>query len=129
MCDCLHLFSVSFQSAQCLPCLAVAVALPTNRTPAQCATRYRASLNPAIKRGAWTPEEDALLKQAVALHGTSWTKVKELVKGRTGPQCRERYCRSVAVLNAASKGRWKPEVCAVRILISCCDNLPFFVGG
>ncbi|KAF9510630.1 hypothetical protein BS47DRAFT_1407510, partial [Hydnum rufescens UP504] len=99
---------------------AVAVTLSTNRTPAQCATRYRASLNPAIKRGSWTPEEDALLKQAVALYGTSWTKVKELVKGRTGPQCRERYCRSVAVLNAASKGRWKPEVRTGLLLLLDC---------
>ena len=41
-------------------------------------------------RGVWTPEEDADLKAAVALKGTSWKAIGELL-GRFNEDCRDRY--------------------------------------
>ena len=46
----------------------VAMHVP-HRSPDDCLQRWRYSLNPAIKRGRWTPEEDDMLRAAVALHG------------------------------------------------------------
>lgn len=40
----------------------------------------------------WTPEEDELMQQLVARHGTKqWGLIGSLIKGRTGKQCRERW--------------------------------------
>ncbi|KAI9295289.1 hypothetical protein K502DRAFT_225978 [Neoconidiobolus thromboides FSU 785] len=70
------------QIAQCL----------VNRTGQQCLHRWAKALNPAIKRGRWTPEEDEVLKAAVAKYGAhSWVKIQPHVKGRTDVQCRERW--------------------------------------
>ena len=41
-------------------------------------------------RGVWTPEEDAELKAAVALKGTSWKVIGEEL-GRFSEDCRDRY--------------------------------------
>jgi hypothetical protein len=70
---------------------AVAAALP-NRTRAQCAHRFQKVLNPTLKKGAWTNEEDLLLTDAVNKHGSGkWSRIAEAVPGRNGKQCRERW--------------------------------------
>jgi hypothetical protein len=70
---------------------AVAAALP-NRTRAQCAHRFQKVLNPTLKKGAWTNEEDILLTEAVNKHGSGkWSRIAEAVPGRNGKQCRERW--------------------------------------
>jgi len=52
---------------------------------------YEALVMPRI--GLWTPDEDALLLDAVAALGpkTGWRVIAERVAGRTGKQCRERH--------------------------------------
>jgi len=86
----------------------ISLALSTLRTPAACAQRYRSSLDPTIKKGDWTPSEDERLKEAVAIYGIQWSKVSTLMKGRTGPQCRERYMRRTA-LAGTNSGKWTDE--------------------
>ncbi|KAI5180880.1 hypothetical protein NEOKW01_1121 [Nematocida sp. AWRm80] len=55
----------------------------------QCKYKYN-RLN--AKKGKWTEEEDALLTEAVHQYKYgNWSKIKELVPGRTAYQCRERY--------------------------------------
>lgn len=62
------------------------------RTGQQCLHRWAKSINPAIKRSKWTPEESDILKRAVQLYGAgNWTKVQRLIPGRTDMQCRERW--------------------------------------
>ena len=90
-------------------CLSVSLALSTLRTPAACAQRYRSSLDPAIKKGDWTLSEDERLKEAVTIYGGQWSKISSLMKGRTGPQCRERYMRRTA-LAGTKAGKWTDEV-------------------
>lgn len=67
------------------------------RTAQDCLVRWRYSVDPSIHRGKWTPEEDELLRQGVALHGAAqWAHwVPGLMNGRTGPQCRERWVHSL----------------------------------
>jgi len=44
------------------------------------------------RRGPWTAEEDELLSNLVKKHGTKkWAHIAELVPGRVGKQCRERW--------------------------------------
>jgi myb proto-oncogene protein len=46
----------------------------------------------AVKTGAWTEEEDRLVRQLVAIHGPQkWTYIAEHLPGRIGKQCRERW--------------------------------------
>ncbi|KAF8524743.1 hypothetical protein JB92DRAFT_3109264 [Gautieria morchelliformis] len=57
----------------------------------QCQIRYERSLNPEIKRGKFTDEEDERLMKSIEVHGTDWVKVAQDVPGRTNAQCRGRY--------------------------------------
>jgi len=70
------------------------------RTAQQCIHRWRKSVRPGILRTRWTTQEDDALKSAVAKLGTVWTKVAQMVPGRTDVQCRERW---VNILN--------PDIC------------------
>nr|GEV21757.1 transcription factor MYB98-like [Tanacetum cinerariifolium] len=45
-----------------------------------------------ISKGQWTKEEDRVLKQLVEKHGgRKWSDIAEMLKGRIGKQCRERW--------------------------------------
>jgi hypothetical protein len=67
-------------------------AMLKGRTGQQCLHRWTKSINPAIKRTKWTPEEAKLLQRAVQLYGNgNWKKVQRLIPGRTDMQCRERW--------------------------------------
>jgi hypothetical protein len=60
-------------------------------TPAIVQARYLRSLDPSLKRGAWTSEEDARLREAVKVWGKSWVDVAECIEGRNNEQCRDRW--------------------------------------
>jgi transcription factor MYB, plant len=50
-----------------------------------------------VKKGSWTPEEDELLRRAVARHGArNWTVVGGEVPGRSGKSCRLRWCNQLS---------------------------------
>ncbi|KAG1334495.1 Transcription factor MYB124 [Cocos nucifera] len=57
---------------------------------------------------SWTPEEDDLLREQVALHGiVNWTKISSQFKDKSGRQCRRRWN---AYLNSeCKKGGWSAE--------------------
>ncbi|EFJ46187.1 transcription factor Myb13 [Volvox carteri f. nagariensis] len=45
-----------------------------------------------IKKGAWTPEEDALLTKLITTYGTkNWSIVAAGIRGRSGKSCRLRW--------------------------------------
>ena len=56
----------------------------------------------------WTPEEDAKVTELVKIHGDKkWTFIARQVNGRSGKQCRERWCHH---LNPdINKGEWSSE--------------------
>jgi len=67
-------------------------ALFPNRTRAQCSHRWQKVLNPLIKKGAWSPEEDEMLQNAIKQWGCGkWSRIASFVSGRNGKQCRERW--------------------------------------
>eukprot|EP00943_MAST-04B_sp_MAST-4B-sp1_P003020 g3020.t1 len=70
---------------------AIADCVP-GRTDSQCLHRWTKVLNPQIKKGLWTKEEDTLLGKLVSETGAKgWTKIAQQLPGRIGKQCRERW--------------------------------------
>ncbi|XP_063753065.1 snRNA-activating protein complex subunit 4 isoform X3 [Eleginops maclovinus] len=62
------------------------------RDPTQLNYRWNQVLDPSLKKGFWTKEEDKLLLDAVSRHGEKdWWKIRLEVPGRTDSSCRDRY--------------------------------------
>ncbi|XP_013790024.1 snRNA-activating protein complex subunit 4-like [Limulus polyphemus] len=66
-----------------------------DRSTQQCKYRWTNALDPLIKRGKWSKEEDTMLLAAVARHGENWMKVSKYFPGRNNYRCRERYCNTL----------------------------------
>ena len=49
----------------------------------QCRERWYNHLDPALKKGGWTEEEDGLLLAAQRKWGNAWTKIAKEVPGRS----------------------------------------------
>ncbi|XP_055016192.1 snRNA-activating protein complex subunit 4 isoform X2 [Boleophthalmus pectinirostris] len=63
-----------------------------DRLPGQLLYRWSQVLDPTLKKGSWSPEEDRLLLAAVEKHGArNWWKIRYDVPGRTDCACRDRY--------------------------------------
>ncbi|XP_013926383.1 PREDICTED: LOW QUALITY PROTEIN: snRNA-activating protein complex subunit 4-like [Thamnophis sirtalis] len=78
------------------------------RDSAQLIYRWTKRVDPNLKRGAWTPKEDALLLKAVAKYGErDWYKIRAEVPGRNDLQCRDRYLHSLHY--DIKKGKWSEE--------------------
>ncbi|KAF7973216.1 hypothetical protein HWV62_15815 [Athelia sp. TMB] len=76
--------------------------------PRQCRARYERSLDPSIKRGSWSAEEDEKLRLAVKAYGTtSWADVAGVIPGRNNEQCRDRWQDNLNPTLA--KGKWTSE--------------------
>lgn len=70
---------------------AIAERVP-GRSDSQCLHRWTKVLNPKIRKGLWTAEEDQKLTRLVAESGPKgWTKIALQLPGRIGKQCRERW--------------------------------------
>ncbi|KAM4889768.1 snRNA-activating protein complex subunit 4 isoform 1-T2 [Sylvia borin] len=78
------------------------------RDSAQLIYRWTKSVNPSLKKGPWTPEEDSMLMAAVKKYREKeWYKVRMEVPGRSDSQCRDRYLKSLHW--DVKKGKWSPE--------------------
>ncbi|KAG8990050.1 hypothetical protein FRB94_004001 [Tulasnella sp. JGI-2019a] len=97
---------------------AIAAFLPFSRTGMQCQHRYNHSIDPSIRRGPWTEDEDKLLTRSVQEVESSWSdskgakskkwkKVAAMVPGRTNSQCRERWVNYLDP--SISKKDWTSE--------------------
>ncbi|EAY07611.1 Myb-like DNA-binding domain containing protein [Trichomonas vaginalis G3] len=62
------------------------------KTGQQIAERWDKVLNPELVKGSWTRQEDEIIIKFVQENGTkNWKKLCELLPGRIGKQCRERW--------------------------------------
>ncbi|NXX46728.1 SNPC4 protein, partial [Tricholaema leucomelas] len=78
------------------------------RDSAQLIYRWTKSVDPSLKKGPWTAEEDAMLLAAVKKYGErDWYKIRTEVPGRSDSQCRDRYLK--ALHYDVKKGRWTVE--------------------
>ena len=62
-----------------------------NRSAKQCSVRWEHHLDPSVKKGNWTSEEDALIIQQVAKIGKKWSKIAALLPGRSDNSVKIRY--------------------------------------
>jgi hypothetical protein len=62
------------------------------KTAQQIAERWGKVVDPALVKGSWTRQEDETIIGFVQQFGTkNWTKLADLLPGRIGKQCRERW--------------------------------------
>uniref|UniRef100_A0A8C2JMW9 Small nuclear RNA activating complex, polypeptide 4 n=1 Tax=Cyprinus carpio TaxID=7962 RepID=A0A8C2JMW9_CYPCA len=78
------------------------------RDGSQLAYRWTSVLNPSLKKGPWSKEEDQLLRNAVAKYGIKeWGKIRLEVPGRLDSACRDRYLDCLQ--ENVKKGPWSEE--------------------
>ena len=57
----------------------------------QCRERWNNYLDPTLKTGPWTEEEDQILLEGFARHGSSWSELAKLLPGRNQTKVRDRW--------------------------------------
>ncbi|OQR86733.1 Myblike DNA-binding domain containing protein [Achlya hypogyna] len=85
----------------------IAMMLGTGKSDVQCIHRWNKVLKPGLLKGAWSAEEDDVLRSLMLKYGVGnirWADVANHIQGRTGKQCRERWrnCLSPDI----NKGEW-----------------------
>lgn len=97
----------------------VARVVSPDATAQQCQNRYQRSLDPTLKRGSWSPAEDAKLHLAVSAYGNSWVDVASMMEGRSNEQCRDRW--NERLNPKINRGAWTEE--EDRLLIGAVEEL------
>jgi hypothetical protein len=86
----------------------IALQLGTHKTASQCIRRWQKVLNPDLVKGAWSDEEDELLRSLVLARGArDWCLIAKEIPGRIGKQCRERWHNHLAP--SVCKTPWTKE--------------------
>lgn len=83
----------------------VAEAFGDSRKAKECRRRWVALLNPNLRRGRWTADEDQLLMEQYNLHGPLWQTIARNIQGRSEHQCSKRYRE---ILDPGVRDRLKP---------------------
>lgn len=84
----------------------IAACVP-GRTNKNCRKRWFHSLDPSLRKGPWTEEEDQLLREGVMKHPNQWSKIADMLEGRTDDQCAKRWRESLDP--TIDRSEWTPE--------------------
>lgn len=82
---------------------------PAISPPVSPSVKKNGSTTPEFpKKGPWSEHEDKLLGESIAKHGSkNWSFISIHVPGRTGKQCRERWCNHLCP--DVKKDPWSPD--------------------
>ncbi|KAK7061521.1 Myb domain protein 4r1 [Favolaschia claudopus] len=83
-------------------------------TAHQCSTRYLRVLDPTLRHGPWTAEEDKRLTEAVGGYGRSaWSEIASTIPGRVSENCRDRWLTALDPMRTGKTGKksndWSDE--------------------
>lgn len=78
------------------------------RTSNQCRQRWSYCLDPGLKKGKWTDEEDAIIIEQRNTHKLPWIDIAKLLTGRCSMDVRDRYS-SLTKLKSAKKRPRSPS--------------------
>jgi hypothetical protein len=67
-----------------------------HRTTKQCRERWMNRLDPQVLRSPWTPQEDQMIAHLHSLWGPKWSKIAEMLPGRTADGVKNRWNFSIA---------------------------------
>lgn len=84
----------------------IAACVP-GRTNKNCRKRWFHSLDPSLRKGAWTEEEDQLLREGVMKYPNQWSKIADMLEGRTDDQCAKQWRESLDP--SIDRSEWTPE--------------------
>lgn len=73
------------------------------RSGKQCRERWFNNLNPMVKKGNWTIEEDDLIFKLYMQYGSSWSKIAKHLKGRTENSIKNRFYSTIRKIAADRK--------------------------
>ena len=65
--------------------------LMINRTPRECRDRWCNHLSENLSQREWTPEEDKIVLEQFAIHGSKWRLFQSVLPGRKNYAIRNRY--------------------------------------
>ena len=57
----------------------------------QCRERWYKHLDPSIRKSKWTIEEDIEIVRLYCEYGSSWSKIAQVLSGRTDNQIKNRF--------------------------------------
>ncbi|KAK7959168.1 uncharacterized protein PG986_004022 [Apiospora aurea] len=98
-----------------------------SRSADQCAKRWQQSLDPNIKHGNWTEEEDDRLIRAVEKHGRQWKQIQEsYYQSRSRNDLKNRYIPSRRLLRIRTAA---DEILSIRIRLSGKRRDKLVTGG
>ena len=80
----------------------------TGRTAKQCRERWVNNLNPDIRKGGWTPEEDKKILELFELFPKKWAMISKNLEGRTENAVKIRYKSLTRNLNNAKVKKTYP---------------------
>jgi len=82
---------------------ALAANIIIGRSGKQCRERWFNNLDPEIKKGEWSKEEDELVFDLYKKYGSSWSKIAKFVKGRTENSIKNRFYSTLRKLTSDKK--------------------------
>jgi len=81
--------------------------LSGKRSDVQCLHRWQKVLKPGLIKGPWAKEEDETILEAIKSGVTKWSEIANMIPGRIGKQCRERWFNHLDP--SIKKGNWTEE--------------------
>lgn len=73
------------------------------RSGKQCRERWFNNLNPMVKKGNWSIEEDDMIFKLYMQYGSSWSKIAKHLKGRTENSIKNRFYSTIRKIAADRK--------------------------
>ena len=79
------------------------------RSGKQCREHWVNKLDPELKKGNWTTEEDEKIFQLYQVHGSSWAKIEKHLPGRTENAIKNRFYSTIRKLATDQRKKEKKQ--------------------